>query len=168
MSYKIVCNSSPIIGLSMIGRLDLLWELFDKVFISQAVYNEIANHENIKNITGIVELEKAILQGNISVYRVINNELVKQLYGKLHYGEIETIITAKELKIKHVIIDEKSARNLAEAMLLKPIGIVGVLILAKKKDKISAIKPYLDVLTSRKFRISEKIYNLALKAAGEV
>ena len=61
MIKKIVCNSSPIIGLSIICKLDLLWQLFDKVCISQAVYDEIVFHDNIKNTTGIVELEKAIL-----------------------------------------------------------------------------------------------------------
>lgn len=162
MNRKIVCNSSPIIGLSIICRLDLLWQLFDEVIISEAVYND-----NIKNETGIVELEKAIIQKNIFVYKVKNNGLVQQLYGKLHYGEIETIVAAKELNIKYVVIDEKAARNLAEAMSLKPIGIVGVLLLAKKKNKINEIKPYLDILVSRKFRISNKIYKLALQEAGE-
>ena len=113
MISRIVCNSSPIIGLSIICKLDLLWQLFDEVFISEAVYNEIVFQDNIKNTTGIVELEKAILQNNISIYKVKNNDLVNQLYGKLHYGEIETIVAAKELNIKYVIIDEKSARNLA-------------------------------------------------------
>ena len=89
------------------------------------------------------------------------------MYGKLHYGEIETIVAAKELNIKYVIIDEKSARNLAEAMSLKPVGIVGILLLAKKKNKIDKIKPYLDILVLRKFRISEKLYDIALKEAGE-
>ena len=74
MISRIVCNSSPIIGLSIICKLDLLWQLFDEVFISEAVYNEIVFQDNIKNTTGIVELEKAILQNNISIYKVMNTE----------------------------------------------------------------------------------------------
>jgi len=33
---KVVCDSSPIIGLSKIGKLDLLWTLFDEVMIPEA------------------------------------------------------------------------------------------------------------------------------------
>jgi predicted nucleic acid-binding protein len=35
---KAVCNASPIIGLITIGKLKLLWELFEEVYIPQAVY----------------------------------------------------------------------------------------------------------------------------------
>jgi len=38
---RVVCNSSPIIGLSKIGKLDLLWTLFDEVMIPEAVFEEI-------------------------------------------------------------------------------------------------------------------------------
>ena len=30
---KVICNTSPIIGLMSINRLSLLWQLFDVVFI---------------------------------------------------------------------------------------------------------------------------------------
>lgn len=38
---KIVCNSSPIIGLCIIKKLSLLWELFNEVYITEEVYREI-------------------------------------------------------------------------------------------------------------------------------
>jgi predicted nucleic acid-binding protein len=34
---KVVCNASPIIGLAILGKLNLLWELFD-VIIPGEVY----------------------------------------------------------------------------------------------------------------------------------
>ena len=43
---RVVCNSSPIIGLSKIGKLDLLWTLFDEVIIPEAVFEEIV-HGNV-------------------------------------------------------------------------------------------------------------------------
>jgi predicted nucleic acid-binding protein len=39
---KAICNTSPIIGLSIIGHLELLWELFD-IYIPGEVYYEIVN-----------------------------------------------------------------------------------------------------------------------------
>ena len=40
---KVVCNASPIIGLSILGQLHLLWKLFD-VMIPEEVYNKIVNY----------------------------------------------------------------------------------------------------------------------------
>lgn len=34
---KVVCNSSPIIGLSIIKKLELLWEIFDEVYITEVM-----------------------------------------------------------------------------------------------------------------------------------
>mgnify|MGYP004729017051 FL=1 len=39
--------------------------------------------------------------------------MVKDLYGKLHYGELEVIVGAKELDILLAIIDERAARRMA-------------------------------------------------------
>lgn len=38
---KIITNSTPIIGLSIVGQLKLLAELFEKVYVPNAVYQEI-------------------------------------------------------------------------------------------------------------------------------
>ena len=43
---KIISNTSPLIALSMINKLHLLWELFDTVYISNAVFYEISNTDN--------------------------------------------------------------------------------------------------------------------------
>lgn len=57
--------------------------------------------------------------------------LVEQLYGKMHKGELEVIIAAKELSREFVLIDEKTARNFAEMNLLSPIVTIGLLVVAK-------------------------------------
>ena len=52
-------------------------------------------------------------------------------------------------------------------MLLKPIGIIGILQLAKQLGKIDEIKAYLDILIQENYRISKKLYLEALKVASE-
>lgn len=164
---KVICNSSPIIGLSVIGKLNLLWEIFDEVIIPKEVYREVVE-ANLQNNYGSKELEKAVNQGKITVYNVKNKTLVDDLYGKLHRGELEVIVAARELKVTDVVIDEKAARNFAEAMLLQSIGIIGVLIIGKKKGKIAEIKKYLDSLIRSNYRISKKLYENALRKAEEL
>lgn len=39
-----VVNSTPLIGLSILGKLTLLQELFDQVLIPESVYQEVAVH----------------------------------------------------------------------------------------------------------------------------
>lgn len=38
----IISNSTPIISLSKIGKISLLYDIFGKFFIPHAVYNEVA------------------------------------------------------------------------------------------------------------------------------
>jgi hypothetical protein len=41
MNGKLVCNTGPLIALSLIDRIDLLRSLFEVVIISEAVHQEI-------------------------------------------------------------------------------------------------------------------------------
>ena len=161
---KIVCNSSPIIGLCIIERLDLLCQLFDEVIIPQEVYNEIVVSEER---LGAKELKKAIEDGNIRIHNVKNQKLVRELHGRLHKGELEVIVAARELKLKYVIIDDRSARYFADSMMLKTLGLMGILLLAKKHHKIGSVGKYLDLLIEKGYRVSVKLYNMVLQQANE-
>ena len=163
---KAAWNSIPIRGLSIIKKLNLLWEIFDEVYITDEVYKEIIKDEKIKKIGGR-ELIEAIENNCIKLYSVKNKMLVEQLYGRLHRGELEVMVAAKELKIKRVIIDDRSARHFAETMLLRTVGLMGVLLLAKEYKKIESVKKYLDILIENGFRVSVRLYNEVLKSSQE-
>lgn len=163
---KVICNSSPIIGLSKLGYLNLLWELFDEVIIPEAVFREIV-YGNAVQHAGALELEMAVREQKVTVYKVENQTMVEQLQGRLHRGEVEVIVGAKELGIRTVIIDDRSARNLAEALLFTTVGIIGVLRLAKKTRKIEVVRPHLDALMQSGYRISKKLYESILEQVGE-
>ncbi len=67
-----------------------------------------------------------------------------------------------------LLIDEKIGKQFAEAENIPCKGVVGILIEAKKKGLLPLIKPLLDdLIINLKFRLSDKIYQLALKKAGE-
>lgn len=164
---KVVVNSSPLIGLSMIDKVDLLWQLFDEVLIPERVFNEITAASTEQSY-GKKELERALKERKCSVYQVKDKNLVDKLIGRLHQGEVEVIVAGKEKNVNFVVIDEITARNLAEAFSLNPIGTIGILRLAKKAGLVDSIKPYLDELKLKKFRISDKIYYDILKHEGEL
>ena len=63
------------------------------------------------------------------------------VYGRLDPGEASVLALAKEHDAHLVIIDEKKAREEARQIGLPVKGTIGVLLEAKKKGLIDAIKP---------------------------
>ena len=164
---KIISNTSPLITLSMIGKLNLLWELFNEVYIPKAVYNEIMNAEHEDDYAK-QEIKSAVGSGNISIYNVKDEILTRKILGRMHAGEVETIVGGIELNVSFVLIDERTARNSAKSFLLTPIGTLGVLRIAKRKGKIRKIKPLIDILLKNGYRISKTIYNDVLQKEDEI
>lgn len=163
---KILCNTSPIIGLISIGRLSLLWELFDELILPEAVYKELCAGSSTHQ-EEINEIRECIAKGYFKIYKVNNASIVKSMYGKLHFGELEVIVAAKELGLQSAIIDEKAARKMASEFLIDTIGILGILLLAKKKSLIDCVKPDIDKLRMNGYRISDELYYQLLDKADE-
>lgn len=163
---KIITNSTPIISLSIIGKLSLLHELFEEVYVPGAVYQEIVNGGSNKDY-GREELKKFVKEGQFQLLQIKNKQLVNTLYGTLHEGELEVIVGAKELGLQNVLLDERAARSLSKTFLLRPIGTVGILLLAKKKGKIEKVKPLLDQLIANGIFLSKSLYKQVLIKAEE-
>lgn len=120
-------------------------------------YNEVVNKG--KSNTGAKELDKAVNNNNIKIYKVKDNYLIENFLGKLHKGELEVIAAAKEFNTKpYILLNDKSARYLAERLSLEPTGLIGFLRIAKTYGKIDSLKYYLDELVNNNFRISKKLY----------
>lgn len=152
----IICNTSPIIGLISIDRLYLLWDLFGSIIIPEAVFNELCA-DSVNHQDEIKRIKECVNSGKIIIYKVKNADTVKALYGRLHFGELEVIVGAKELGIDFAIIDEHAARKMASEFLIDTIGVLGILSLAKTKGLINLVKPEMDKLISNGYRISDKI-----------
>lgn len=144
----------------------MLNELFETVYVPEAVYKEIVIDST--RAYGKEELDLAISSGVFQLYKVQNSDMVNKMYGKLHEGELEVIIGAKELNLRFVVMDERAARDLAQMFLLKPIGTLGILLHAKRQNRIEKVKTYLDILLAHDFYISKKLYQQVLSNAHEI
>ena len=89
--------------------------------------------------------------------------MVKSLLTKLGKGESEAIVLALETKADLVLLDDYKARATAEFMGLNMTGTVGMLSKAQKKGLISDLRPLLDELRAKGFRLSDKVYAETLK-----
>lgn len=163
---SIVCNTSPIIGLMSIERLPILKGLFNEIILPEAVYKELCAGSSVHQ-QEIDMIKDWVLKGYFKIYEVKNAEMVRGMYGKLHFGELEVIVAAKELGLKLAVIDEKAARRMAEQFLVNTIGIMGILLLGKRRGLISYVKPDIDKLRMNGYRISDGLYYQILNKAGE-
>ncbi len=148
---KAVTNSTCLIGLERIERLDILPQVFSTITIPTADAAEVG----IEADWLIVRTEQ-----NIAVEATLKTQVDS--------GEAEAIATAMELGDVFVILDDRKARLLALQLSLKVIGTVGMLLRAKRFGVITEIKPLLTALNQVDFRISQALIQKALQIAGEL
>ena len=148
---SIVSDATTLIVLGRLDRYDLLENLFRKIYIPQEVMREVS-----KKSDGV---SKKIHTHTLFEIREIHDfSLLKLLDSLLDLGESEAIVLAKELDMI-LLIDEKKGRNIAKNMGLEIIGLLGVLILNVRKEKISKEEAVavLDAMKDLNFRVSQKL-----------
>jgi hypothetical protein len=157
----VVSNTTPLITLTSIDKLDILKELYGKVYIPDAVLNEVKAG---KGKIGYFEIDTI----DWIIPRKITNVFSMNYLIDLDEGEAETIVLAEELQADIVLIDEKFARGFAEIRGLTLSGSLGVLLEAKKKGIISQLKPLIEQMLANRRYLSEKIILDLLKSANEL
>ena len=158
----VVSDSTILIGLVKIGKLDLLKETFSKVYIPEEVFKEVV--ERGKGKPGSKVIKEAVW---IEPKPVKDKIQVAFLLGSLEKGEAEVLVLARELKADLILLDEEKARKSAVIAGFEIMGLLGLFILAKNLGLIHKVRPLVDELLRKKFRISDKIIEKTLKKAGE-
>ncbi|HMZ60745.1 MAG TPA: DUF3368 domain-containing protein [Leptospiraceae bacterium] len=154
-----VSNTTPLINFYSIQRLDILEKLFQRIIIPEAVANEIREKE--KRFSGVSEILNSSF---IEVHKIKNYTFANNLKIDVDDGEAEAIVLSIELEIRLIILDELSARSLCKYHNLYALGSIGCLVLAKEKDIISSIRPFLDGFREKgNFWIKESLYESILK-----
>jgi len=160
---SVVSNASPLISLARIGKLNLLHQLYDELFIPEAVWHEVV----IEGVgqPGADEVKAASW---IKTQSVTNTPLVHALRQELDAGEAEAIALTLETPAELLLMDERVGREVARHLGLRYTGLIGVLVEAKHKGVLSAVKPQLDELRNiAGFRISDALYVRVLQDEGE-
>jgi uncharacterized protein len=159
----IVSNSSPLVALSAIGRLELLRDLYGAISIPQAVHHEVVVQGFDR--PGAIEVQSFAW---IACSNVGSPLVVTALRGKLDQGEAEAIALAVELRADLLLMDERLGRIEAARFGLRFIGTLGVLIEAKARGHLREVRPILDELKTRAgFHLSDALHARVLQETGE-
>lgn len=122
---KAIVNATPLISLAILGRLDLLHQLFDEVLVPTAVYEEV--------VAQGAERIGAAAVANTDWLRVVSPTVtptLEPLLLGLDEGEMQVLLLAREEHPDWVLVDEKLGRRVARAMGLPLKGTLGILLTA--------------------------------------
>lgn len=155
----IVSNSSPIISLSSVGRIDLLEKLFSEIHIPSHVYTEI----KAKNKYGFNEVDSIFIK--VTEIKNKNSSLI--LETEIDKGEAEAIELSLELKADLLILDDRLGLKIAKNLGIESIGTLGILLLAKENGFIQNSKDLLDEMIAKGRWYSPKVRNYFLSQIGE-
>jgi predicted nucleic acid-binding protein len=157
---KIVSNTTPIISLLKIGKLEILKDLYGTISIPQEVFNEIEAGKNKEFYADLSKIEW------IKIEKIQNTKSLSYFLD-LDKGEAEAIILATEIEADLIIVDETLGRFHAKHAGLKITGTAGILIKAKNSGYISKLKPLLVELRSKGIWLSDNFIQEILKLANE-
>ncbi len=158
LNATVVSDSTTIISLLNIERFELLFKFSDNIIITPAVYSEVVVKKFAKEV-----LDNYIKASKVAIQQVADVSKVKELTIRLDLGEAESIVLAFEKKLP-LIIDEKKGKSIAKSFGLETIGLVGILLIHKKKKYLSSdeIREIVNELKEVNFRVSDLLLKLIL------
>lgn len=150
----VVSDTSPISNLIHIGLSHLLVALFGEVVIPPSVADELRVRHNP-------------LPEYLRVHSPRDQRKVRALAEELDPGEAEAIALAIELEADRLLIDEKAGRRIAEQEGVPVIGVLGILLLARRRELIENVRDRLDQLETAGFHLDDALRAEVLRLAGE-
>ncbi len=149
---RVFVDSSTLIALARIGKLDILRTVLNEIFITGDIKQEI-----IKEKSPDAEVIKGAINQWIIVVDYKGKPAELRKYG-LDLGEASLFLAAKPED--RLILDEANARRFAESKGLKFTGLIGLIVAAVRTRKL-AVDEGLEImnkLAAGDFRISTELY----------
>ena len=152
MPKHILADTSCLILLEKINRLDWLRALYGKLIVAEEVATEYG-----MPLPDWIEV------------RSINNQpfLASLLAESLGKGEAASLALAFEVENPLLILDDQKARKKARSFNFLITGTSGILLLAKKRGLCVSIKPELDALVKAGMWLAPSLYDTLLSLSGE-
>lgn len=157
----VVSNTSPLLNLALVGRLELLSDQFESLVVPEIVRDELLAGER-----GVEELRAFLNDSDVSIVPVSRDGLYVEFASSLDRGEAATLSYAVERNADLVLIDERDGRAVARRHDVSVTGVVGILLRAARQGDVE-IEPALDELRDVGFWIGDDLYHRAIDVANE-
>jgi hypothetical protein len=159
----VVSDTTPLLYLARVGRLDLLCELYVEVVVPQTVWAELV--EARPDAPGVdVVRAAAWLRVVADVSAPVD---VADVLAEIDAGEAAAIAVALDRDADLLLIDDAAGRRAAGELGVAVRGTLGVLVSAKAAGALDAVAPVISALLGEGFRASEAVVEQALRASGE-
>ena len=157
----VVSNTTPIISLSILGKLDLLQRLYGQVLIPSAVEAELI-------AGGTRAGASAVRSASYISVASLQDSRRADLLSDLDRGEAEVIALALERSADLVIVDERLGRRHAKRLSLSVTGVLGILLRAKEQGHLAEVQPEIVQLKGAGIRLSDALIARVLQLANEL
>jgi predicted nucleic acid-binding protein len=153
----VVSDTSPINYLCLIGALEILPRLFERVLIPPAVFAEL----------GHAGAPAEVLRWKASLPAWVQIQKPTQLAPLgLDDGETEAIALALELHVSAILIDERKGRAVARQQGLLPIGTLSILVAAAERGLLD-LATAIAQLKLTNFHVDESLLDALLLEARQ-
>ena len=151
---SVIADASALICLGWVDQLQILPALFGRILVPPAVATEATRRQSA--LPTWIDVREP---GRPLDHRVVT--------AHLGAGETEVLCLGLELDGAWLVLDDAQARALARALGLRILGTAAVLVEAKRAGLLAQVRPTLDALLAKGFRLDRKVYDRILKAADE-
>ncbi len=157
----IVSNSTPLIYLAKLNKLDLVINLYNKLIIPKEVYNEVVVEGKRFNNKEVILIEELI---NKKLIEIKESGKLKKEISSIHIGEAKAINLCLKTKNKEILIDDKEAYELCKLFNLKPIRTTAFLLICVKEKLITKkeFKELLVLLSKEGYFLSIEVFQFLL------
>lgn len=157
----LVADAGPIIALARLELLGLPGRMYDRVMVTDIVAEECLTNPHYP------EHEPIRMALNIGQLQCIDWSQPPALaMWNLDRGEASTVALAADLKAT-VLVDDRAARHVARALRIKIIGTCGLILAARQRGLIDAVRPMLETLAESGYYLSRELIESVCELAGE-
>ena len=168
-----MADCGPLIALSKLDQLGLLADLFRAIHIPQTVWAEATTGQtgaDALRLSGWLAHHAvtsiATSSAAITVVPDAPEAAIAHLQAVLDSGESQAIYLAGQLQCV-LLMDEKRGRTVAKRLGIPAVGVLGVLLSAKRQGFLAKIAPSLNALDGANYFLAPALKTQALALAGE-
>ena len=156
-----VCNSSPLIALARIQRLDLIESLTAEVVVPATVLLEIeAGADRDRAVYAVRSSPRLRIRPDVEIPEAVRS-------WQLDLGESQVLAMSLQQPGCGVVIDDRAARRCAASFSIPMIGTIGIVALARQRGTLKSAAPVYEALRDAGLFVSPALVKAILAQFGE-